>query len=143
MDAFEIIGAFVDGERVNTEALKDALATDEGRQYFVDLALLREMTLADGHAPTFGTGAAATRPAAVSSSPVASGRAGWIAPVAAAAAIVIALTGGYAAGRHAVPTNDGHEQEIASAGPSRPAPAPTSIIRLEPGVDWHEQTPRN
>jgi hypothetical protein len=39
---FEVIDAFVDGERVDTAALKRALSEADGRDYFVDAWLLRE-----------------------------------------------------------------------------------------------------
>ena len=39
---FEVIDAFVDGERVDAAAIKRALSEDEGRDYLVDAWLLRE-----------------------------------------------------------------------------------------------------
>jgi hypothetical protein len=44
-DRFELIDAFVDGERVDAAALKRVLAEDAGRDYFVDAWLLREGVL--------------------------------------------------------------------------------------------------
>ena len=44
-DRFELIDAFVDGERVDAAALKRMLAEDAGRDYFVDAWLLREGVL--------------------------------------------------------------------------------------------------
>ena len=44
-DRFELIDAFVDGERVDAAALKRLLAEDAGRDYFVDAWLLREGVL--------------------------------------------------------------------------------------------------
>ena len=44
-DRFELIDAFVDGERVDAAALKRVLAEDVGRDYFVDAWLLREGVL--------------------------------------------------------------------------------------------------
>ncbi len=44
-DRFELIDAFVDGERVDAAALKRVLADDAGRDYFVDTWLLREGVL--------------------------------------------------------------------------------------------------
>jgi hypothetical protein len=41
-DRFAVIDAFVDGERVDTADLKQALADEGGRDYFVDVWLLRE-----------------------------------------------------------------------------------------------------
>ena len=42
-DPFEVIGAFADGERIDGEALKQALSTPEGRDYLVDLLALRQV----------------------------------------------------------------------------------------------------
>jgi hypothetical protein len=44
-DRLEVIDAFVDGERVESAALKQALAEQPGRDYFVDAWLLREGVL--------------------------------------------------------------------------------------------------
>lgn len=44
-DRFELIDAFVDGERVDAAALKRVLAEGAGRDYFVDAWLLREGVL--------------------------------------------------------------------------------------------------
>jgi len=41
-DRFAVIDAFVDGERVDTADLKQALAGEGGRDYFVDAWLLRD-----------------------------------------------------------------------------------------------------
>jgi hypothetical protein len=134
MDAYEVIGAFVDHERVDPIDLKAALSTDEGRQYLVDLIALRE-TAADA----FLTAPAAT----MSARPVSAARS-WLRPVASAAAILIALTGGYVAGQraqHAAPVQNPSATSIDAA--HMPAPRPTSIIKLQPGVDWHEQITRN
>jgi hypothetical protein len=142
MDPYEVIGAFVDGERVDPDALKAALSTDDGRQYLVDIAILREMSNGDGatgHREMLGyrdIGVSGHRDAATM-------RRRWLAPGAAAAAVVVALAAGYAAGRHSAPTSSPDRQAFARAGANQPAPAPTSVIRLQPGVDWHEQTPRN
>ena len=37
----EVIAAFADGERVDTRALRDALADEAGRDYLIDLVALR------------------------------------------------------------------------------------------------------
>jgi hypothetical protein len=88
-EPFELIGAFVDGERVDPEALTSALASPEGRQYLVDAVTLREL--------------ATERPLPAASAvwherrPVSLAR--W---AAVAAAIVVAAASGYLAG-HAAP----------------------------------------
>jgi hypothetical protein len=45
-EGFEIVDAFVDGERVDGDALKRALAEPAGRDYLVDVLALREMVQA-------------------------------------------------------------------------------------------------
>jgi len=43
----EVIDAFIDGERVDADALKTALADANGRDYLIDAWLLREAVRAD------------------------------------------------------------------------------------------------
>src|SRR5436309_981095 len=43
---FDVITAFVDGERVDPAALESALATAEGRAYLTDIVALREVVRA-------------------------------------------------------------------------------------------------
>jgi hypothetical protein len=122
MDAYEVIGAFVDRERVDPEALKAALATDDGRQYLLDLVSLREM-IAD-EVPQ--TGLVRRDQSA----------ARWLSM---AAAIVVTLGAGYVMGQR-------HGAEVAVVTMPSPvvielvrpisAPSPTKVIRLEPGVNW-------
>ena len=149
MDPYEVLGAFIDGERVDPDALKDALSTDEGRQYLIDAAALREMTVGDttmagyrdvGVSGYRYIGVSGYRDIGVSGYRGATARQRWLAPVAAAAAVVIALAGGYIAGRRSGLSEITRPTTIMA---TQPAPVPTSIIRLEPGVDWHEQTARN
>jgi len=47
----EVIAAFVDGERVDVEALKRALADEAGRDHLVDLVALRELVREPQPAP--------------------------------------------------------------------------------------------
>ena len=42
-ERFEVIAAFVDGERVDTHALRAALADEAGRDYLIDLVAVREI----------------------------------------------------------------------------------------------------
>jgi hypothetical protein len=125
MNANEVIGAFVDRERVDPELLKQALSTDEGRDYLVDLVALREVT---SEAP-------------VPEAPVLRDRraSGWLAM---AAAVLLSLSAGYFVGQRqpvsvVVDTPMPVEQRI-SIPIIPPAPAPTTVIKLEPGVDWKE-----
>jgi len=122
MDAHEVIGAFVDRERVDPEALKAALTTDQGRQYLVDVIALRELTTDEApQANLVRRDWSAAR---------------WFSM---AAAIILTLGAGYLIG-----ARFGADRALASV-PSpvaievaQPisAPAPTRIIRLEPGVNW-------
>lgn len=43
VNGFEVITAFVDGERVDTDALRAALADESGRDYLIDLVAMREV----------------------------------------------------------------------------------------------------
>ena len=58
----EVVAAFADGERVDTEALRAALADDAGRDYLVDLIAMRELARGVATAPAFSD--ARPRPAA-------------------------------------------------------------------------------
>jgi hypothetical protein len=42
-ERFELIAAFADSERVDTAALRTALADEAGREYLVDLVAMREI----------------------------------------------------------------------------------------------------
>lgn len=120
-----VIEAFADGESVEADALKDALALAEGRDHLVDVLFVRQLAGGQG----------ATRPIVISPTRKAGARWGWIA---AAAAIVLSVAGGYAVGRRAsndttpAPTTEG--QMVMT-----PAPTPTRVIQLENGVDWSER----
>ena len=117
---FVVLDALVDGERVDVAALKDALSTDEGRQYFVDLVALREIAL---------DAAVALAPATTSPRPV------WRRWVSVAAAIALSVGIGYAAG-HRGPSREQTRPPAAPGGQFISAPAPTLVIKLQPGIDW-------
>lgn len=122
----EVIDAFVDGERVDGAALKRALGDPAGRDYFVDLWMLREAVQQDRDA------AAADRQAAPARVARAAGR--WMI----AASIVTAMAGGYLAGYRTSPMAPPDPPVSAVAEPSRaefPAPAPTRTIQLEFQLD--------
>ena len=46
-DTHEVIAAFADGERVDADALKQALGEPAGRAYLIDLLALREVVQSD------------------------------------------------------------------------------------------------
>jgi hypothetical protein len=123
---YEIIDAFVDGERVDTAALKAALAEPAGRDHLVDAWLLREgvqdMMALD--APADGS------PAAM--------RVNRRWPWAMAAAAVLCLASGFLLGRF-VPSAVAPRpapSPIVSVSPAPtptafPAPAPTRVIQMD------------
>jgi len=129
IDPHEVIGAFIDGERVDSSELAQALAAPDGRDYLIDLLALRE--LVDDRALAGG------REISRGPSPV---RWSWLSL---AAAVLIAVTfAGYAIGlrRGQIQLATGHEPIVAPQATSPlPAPAPTQVIRFERGVNWQEQ----
>lgn len=125
-----IVEAFVDGEPVQPPALKDALADSEARDYLVDLLLLRGV-VARMELPAAGTTGGR------------GGRSMYLRWLAAAAAMVISLFGGYLAGRRMVAPVEARTVEAFVESQSAPtAPAPTRIITLRPGVNWTESGER-
>ena len=127
MTDFEVIDAFFDGERVDSAALKAALASGAGRDYLVDVMALREITTEQLPQLSSSVNGGA-RP-----------RSRWFGV---AAAVLASLAGGYVAGRHAGTPASSASPGTASSATT--APAPTSVIRFEQGVDWHEYvTTRN
>jgi hypothetical protein len=115
-DQFEIIAAFVDGERVDPAALKAALVEPAGRDYLADLVALREVIAHESPAV-----AVASRP----------GRR-WL--VAAAAAVLLSLGGGFALGHRLA--NSSPESSI---GANAAAPAPTRVIEVSAGTSYVSQ----
>jgi hypothetical protein len=128
----EVIDAFVDGERVDAESLKDALADSAGRDYFVDAWTLRD---AVQHDPEITV--PDRRPAATMR-PRAAGK--WMI----AAGLVAGLAGGYLVGSQTAPSPSPASvsvtipTNVARPAPTRdafPAPAPTRVIQLEFRID--------
>src|SRR5262245_26520905 len=103
-DELEVISAFVDGERVDHDAFRRALADAAGRDYLIDLLALRE-SVAE-MTPQMPI-AVASRPSTLMRVLRFSG---------AAAALVLAIGGGYFAGHRSA------ESEIAMA-PAVASPA--------------------
>jgi hypothetical protein len=127
--SLQVIDAFIDGERVDPNALKAALAESAGRDYFVDVWLMREAVHGEGAAD-------ATPPVAPAAVLPRREPRRWMVPV--AAAIAGALVGGYAMGYRTTggvtsSTVPAQTPAITVSGPPSafPVPAPTRVIQLE------------
>ena len=125
--SLQVIDAFIDGERVDANALKAALAEPAGRDYFVDVWLMREAVVREGAAD-------AAPPAAAPAAMPRRDLRRW----AMAAAIAFALIGGYAIGYRtggltppAVPVQTPAITASAPPATAFPVPAPTRVIQLE------------
>jgi hypothetical protein len=121
-EPYAVVEAFLDGEAVDPHRLRHALAEPAVRDHLVDLLVLRE-------------GVRAITPGSWSSSRAASAsRLRWLA---AAAAVLVALSAGYYTGQRTVVASEPRGGETFVAVESMPAPPkPTQVIRLEPGVNW-------
>jgi hypothetical protein len=130
--SFEVLDAFVDGETVDSVALKQALSDAAGRDYLVDAWLLRGLVqdeIASDTAPPY------PRPhTPVRSWLIAAGIAG------------VCLVGGYMAGarftgvllpRQGTPPPPAATVS-APAPQSFPVPPATRVIRLEMDPNWKE-----
>jgi hypothetical protein len=128
--SLQVIDAFVDGERVDPNALKAVLAESAGRDYFVDVWLMREAVHAEGAAD-------AIPPLALAAVLPRREPRRWMVP--AAAAIAGALIGGYAVGYRttggvtspAVPAQTPAITVSAPPPGAFPMPPPTRVIQLE------------
>jgi len=109
-DSHEVISAFLDNEPFEPQALAEALATPAGREVLIDFILLRHVAQSEES----GAGFTLT-PAQRSKTPLS---------LVAAAAIVIALLGGYQLGQRQ------------SAPGATPPPAPTRVVQS--GPVWQE-----
>jgi hypothetical protein len=130
-ERFEVIAAFADGERVDTRALRAALADEAGRDYLIDLVAMREIVRqregrrADDRTPSTSapTRAVGQRGRAMTG-------------LAAVLAMAVGL-GGYAIGQQrsqvvTVAVLPPLEADVIVA--LEAPPAPTQVIRLGPGV---------
>lgn len=120
-----LLEAFIDGERVEAEALKAALADADARAHLVDMLVLRQAVAASVPLmPTLSTSVRGTR-----------NRLRWIA---AAAAMIVSLATGYALGKLTfVPAIEASGVEtFVQVDATPPPPVPTRVIRLTPGVEW-------
>jgi hypothetical protein len=126
--AYAVVEAFVDGEPVACDVLRDALATPDAREHLIDLLVLRRAVAAMGPA-TWSTQGRQR---------VVRMRTAWLA---AAAAVLVSLTAGYLAGQRTLePSVAAQTVEAVVQVDSAPvAPKPTQVITLQPGVNWTER----
>jgi hypothetical protein len=120
MQTYECIAAFLDNEPFDAEELRRSLATEEGRAFLIDSLALRDLVQPGAAAiPSATPRRRASR---------------WLA---AAAAMTLCCAGSYWAGLR---TSDREASAVVAtpAAAAAPMPAPSRIIRLEPGVTWHE-----
>ena len=137
-DIYDVVQAFADGEAVDPVELEAALAHPDGRAHLIDIVTLRKLVK--------GTTAVASMPAGARTlrHPLR-----WIA--AAAMVVISASVGGYFVGERASsdvtsvaippvavtdPGNQGNQNPVPAAVPP---PAPTTVYRFQPGVDWTER----
>lgn len=137
MDIDAVIDAFADGEPVDPGALDAALAQHDGRARLIDLLVLRGFVNGPGLTPL----AAPAPSMRVTHS--------WRWMSIAALVAIAASVGGYVAGSRAAGAAGapgaagalgalGATGALGAPGAMGAAPAPTRVIRFEPGVDWTE-----
>jgi len=141
-DHHDVIAAFVDNEPVGAAELDAALATPEGREYLIDLLVLRGL-VSDGL--TGGVKAVGASTRAQTNGDRGSKSVFWL-PVAAAALVAAGLGAGFVAGRvldrrAPAPSPVAVVEPAPADMPS--APAPTHVIHMEKGVDWNERSGGN
>ena len=134
-DRNELIAAFADGEAVPAPDLKAALADDDGLDYLIDVLALRGLI---GDARTAAALTPVTKAVTGSSRRAVSWRL-----LAAAAVMILCVSGGYAAGRVGNQRTDDARVVAANPAPAVSAPAPTHVIRMENGVNWNEKAGGN
>jgi hypothetical protein len=128
---FEVIDALVDGECVDRDELKRALAEPAGRDYLVDVLDLRTLTVD-------------TVPAVIALPGVR--QRSWRSSMAAAAVLVLCVTGAYSVGQRVgrtaapvvAPAAPVVMDRTVPGGGLMQAPAPTRIIRLDSDAKWTE-----
>jgi hypothetical protein len=122
-----VVESFIDGEDVDLQELREALAEPEGRDHLVDVLALRRDVWASG--PHQWSAAYAKRGSRQNSVT-------WMA----AAAVVVSLATGYLVGHRSPPLQrvDAGVEVVMDSAP--PAPQPTQVISLKPGVNWTERS---
>lgn len=118
----DVISAFLDNEPFDGQDLSAALGTPEGREILLDLVAMRAVI----------NPVEVAAPVAVE----APRRERWM--WASAAAVLIALVGGYQFGRNVVASSTPALGAMGSVA----APEPTTVIKFEPGVNWTESPGR-
>ena len=113
----DVISAFLDNEPFDAQELAASLATTEGRDVLIDLVALRTVVQ-----PPEQPRAAAMVP-----------RRRWV--LVSAAAVLLALFGGYQFGRV---QSRASVEDVATS--SVTAPEPTTVLKFEPGVNWTESS---
>jgi hypothetical protein len=121
-DPCAIVEAFADGEPVARAALSAALSDPAAREHLLDVLILRD---------AIGT---MTPPRWQH---VRRSRAPWLA---AAAAVLLSVVGGYYAGQRAISADPAHTtiETSIDLSLSPAAPSPTRVVTLQPGVNWVE-----
>ena len=129
-DHRDVVAAFLDHEPVEAAALERALADAGGREYLIDLLVLRGFV-----ANPILRLDPIERPAVLERK---QGRRSGLWLAAAAALVALGMTGGYVAGRVIDRQQQVSRAEQRASVPA--APAPTHVIRLENGVTWNERS---
>jgi len=142
-DIHDVIQAFVDGEPVDPVELEQALADPDGRAHLIDIVVLRKLVKRSPVAASMAVGPVA---GAIAGAPPRR-NARWLA--AAAVVVGMASVGGYFVGERATISREVAPIVPAALAPNAidaqdaagtvPPPAPTVVIRFQPGVDWTER----
>jgi hypothetical protein len=103
-DTADVISAFLDDEPFDAREMADALSTSEGRELLIDLVALRHLTAHEGKELADATVPRSAR---------------WMPRLAVAAAVLLALVGGYVVG-------DRRSHMTASD-----APSPTRVVEVQ------------
>ena len=120
-EQFLIIESFLDGARVDSDALQSALASEEGRDHLVQTLALREVV--GGRDAAFPLRPRESFPGRLTTGGVIS-RWRWLAV---AAAIAISVVGGYAVGHQT-----GRDTAATAIGATREAvPTPSRVIEIK------------
>lgn len=124
---YAVVEAFIDGERIDPDALKVALADPAGRDCLVELLALRDAV--GGMGPSRWSAMNRVSPMAR--------RIRW---AAAAALVVCAVGAGYVAGQRTLEARPAQPNvsAVVNLATTPMAPPPTKVITLRPGIDWTE-----